>query len=123
MSMKNLLFSISVFFLLVSTTASAQSDSSQLKASITICEKDPQKVIVIVSNPTSEKITIDVYSVEHGYLLNKTTQVNDYRANLDFSTATDGDYTIEVSCRKGEKIRKIVRMETRETVIRAALLK
>ena len=119
--MKNFLLAINLFF---AVAAGAQTtDTAKVKATITICDKDPQKVTVIVSNPMNEKLTIDVYSTEHGFLLSKMIQANDYRTNLDFSNAADGDYTIEVSCRKGEKIRKTIRMETKETIVRSALLK
>ena len=118
--MKNQFIALCLLFCI---GAGAQTDSTKLKASITISEKDPQKVTVIVRNPENEKITIDVYSSEQGCLMSKVTQVNDYRANLDFSTAVDGDYTIEISCRGGERIRKVVTMETRETLTRKASLK
>ncbi len=111
---------IAALLLLLTLTATAQPDPSKVKASITICEKDPQKVSVIINNPYNEKITIDVYSSEHGYLISKVSRVNDYRANLDFSTAVDGEYTIEISWSKGERIRKVVRMETKETFVRSA---
>lgn len=119
--MKNLFFAIALLF---AGAASAQStDTFKVKASITICDKDPQKVTVIISNPLNEKLTIDVSSAEHGTLVSKTIQVNDFHTNFDFTSAADGDYTIEVSCRKGEKIRKTVRMETKETIVPSAQLK
>ena len=119
---------ITVFALFITVATNAQSSdtttgTNKLKAIITICDKDPQKVMIVVSNPTGEKLSIEVYNSAEGYLLQKTTRVNDYRANLDFSTAADGEYIVEVSCRNNERIRKTVRMETRESVIRTASLR
>jgi hypothetical protein len=119
--MKNLFFAIALF---VACAAGAQStDTTKVKASITICDKDPQKVTVIISNPLNEKLTIDISSIEHGSLISKIIQANDFRTNFDFSGAADGDYTIEVSCRKGEKFRKTITMRTEQVTTRAAALK
>ncbi len=100
-----------------------KSDSSRIKTSITVCENNPQKVTVVIDNPANEKLSINVFSAEHGDLFTKEITRGDFRTNLDFSTAMDGDYTIEVSCRRGEKIRKTITMRTHEVVTRSASLK
>lgn len=119
--MKTLFIAI---FSFVSICASAQStDTAKLSAVVKVCETNPQKITLIVSNPNSEKFSVDVYSKEQGYMYSQVVTKGDYKANLDFSGAGDGDYTIEVSCRKGEKIRKPITMQTTEVVTRSAALK
>lgn len=118
--MKNLLLIIGTFFVI---TAGAQSaDSAKPQTSITICDKDPQKVTVVINNPLFEKLTLEVSSPEHGTLLTRTVQTVSFLTNLDFSEAPDGEYTVEVSCRSREKVRKTVHIETREFVYRTAAL-
>ncbi|MES2329967.1 MAG: hypothetical protein V4539_10215 [Bacteroidota bacterium] len=122
--MKNLFIATA---LLLSITAgagaqTADNEPAKVMATVSVCEKNPQKVTVTITNPAAEKLTIDVYSTEHGYLMSKTTKVNDYRANLDFSTAADGEYTIRVSCRGKERYSKTVAIGTHETTTRELTL-
>ncbi len=118
--MKNFFLAAAI---LLSIAGNAQSnDSTRVIATVSFV-KDTQKIMVAVSNPDAERITIDVYSSESGYLMSKVTKVNDYRANLDFSTAVDGDYTITVSCRGHERFQKTVCIGTRETSMRELTLR
>lgn len=123
--MKRVFIAIATLFVMtIATTATAQNaDTAKLNATVKICENNPQKITVIVTNPAAEKFTIDVYSKNEGYMYSQYVGKGDYKANLDFSTATDGDYTIEVSCRSGQKIRKTVTMQTSEVITRKASLK
>ncbi len=126
MKTKPIILILAVLFVyaIAPVEGSAQTDSPcRVKTTVTVCEKEPQKIAVMISNPDGEKLQVEVYSSENGYLFSKTVKVNEYRANLDFSTAVDGDYTIEVSCRNGEKIRKIISMQTSENITRQAKLK
>lgn len=121
--MKRVFIAMATLFA-ISTAATAQNnDTTKLSATVKICENNPQKITVIVTNPQSEKFTIDVYSRNEGYLYSQSVAKGDYKANLDFSTAADGEYTIEVSCRRGERIRKTVTMQTKELITRNASLK
>lgn len=112
-----------ILLLSISYTPAQDSIRSKLSATTKVCESNTQKVTLIVSNPTSQRFTIDVYSKEEGYLFSRTVNTGDFKANLDFSTAPDGDYNIDISCRNGERIRKTVNIHTNEVVTRVAALK
>lgn len=120
--MKTILSTI-ILLLSLSYVPAQDSTSAKLSATAKVCEYDPQKITLIVSNPASQKFTIDVYSKEQGYLFSKTVSAGGFKANLDFSTAPDGDYYIDISCRNSERIRKTVNIHTNEIVTRVAALK
>ena len=106
----------------------AQSDrktdkqEARFSAVFSVSDDDPQKVIVTVDNPLGEKLTIDVFSYELGYVLSKTVQGNTYKGSLNFSSVLDGDYIIQVSSRK-EKISRTFSMQTRQVESRELRIK
>ena len=106
----------------------AQSDrktdkqEARFSAVFSVSDDDPQKVIVKVENPYGEKLSIDVFSYEQGYVLSKTVQSNTYKGSLNFSSVLDGDYVVQVSSRK-EKISRIFSMQTRQIESRGLRIK
>jgi hypothetical protein len=117
--MKNMIIFTALLFCTLSVFAG---DTTQLKVSVTLSESHPQKVTLVASRTGADKLTIDVYNYSDGYLLHKSIQGSDYRASLDFTNAVDGDYIIEVGCRR-EKIRKTVAIRSEEKLERKFELK
>ena len=104
---------IGTLLMLFVTSTMAQRDDRATKTedgfavNFSVNEANPQKLMVNVRNPAGEKLSMDVYSSEEGCLLSREVYGPVYHGCLDFSTATDGDYRVEIRGRDRTIVKKI----------------
>src|SRR5690349_16576555 len=91
---------------LITISAHAQ-DSTSFAVSCSIHVKDHQKLLVTIANPSAEKLTMNIYNSGDGNVVTKPIETGMYRGCLDFSTAVDGDYTLEIAGKKHRTVKTI----------------
>ena len=109
--MKKYCLITTAFLCIISTAVFSVSAQSKIETGfhvkVTVNEQDHQKLMVTVSNPAGEKLNMIVSSYADGHVVDKPLNGTDYRGCLDFSTAVDGDYFLEISNKKQQVVRTV----------------